>query len=195
VVRARLEVLAAAAAHFAGAIEAHALFSDLRRRVGELTLLNDLPVFTDADRSRVGFGELGEGDPGFLLSFLDDNAFGREADKSFWVRGESRADIVIKTNRPIRRAIFTVAAGPVPADVTITIFGRGQSVHLEAGQSEQITMDMPPGLIYEKEIQGGLLWKATISTSSGFTPIFYDANTTDVRFLGVRVKPMLEARP
>ena len=43
-VRARLEVLAAAAAHFAGAIEAHALFSDLRRRVGELTLLNDLSL-------------------------------------------------------------------------------------------------------------------------------------------------------
>jgi signal transduction histidine kinase len=43
-VRARLEVLAAAAAPFAGAIEAHALFSDLRHRVAELTLLNDLAV-------------------------------------------------------------------------------------------------------------------------------------------------------
>ena len=161
----------------------------------ELTLLNDLPVFTDADRSRVGFGELGEGDPGFLLSFLDDNIFAREADKSFWVRGESRADIVIKTNRPIRKAIFTVAAGPVPVDVTIAISGHGQSIHLDAGQSEQITMEMPPGLPYEKEIQGGLLWTASISSSSGFTPLFYDPNTNDVRFLGVRVKPMLEARP
>ena len=44
------------------------------------------------------------GDPRFLVSFLDDNAFGREEDRSFWTRGESRADIVFKANRPIRRA-------------------------------------------------------------------------------------------
>ncbi|WP_242337664.1 MULTISPECIES: GAF domain-containing protein [Anaeromyxobacter] len=40
----RLDVLAAAAAHFAGAIESHGLLGDLRRRVGELTLLNDLAL-------------------------------------------------------------------------------------------------------------------------------------------------------
>ena len=73
---------------------------------------------------RVWFGELGQGDPGFLVYFLDDNAYGREADKSFWTRGESRAEFVIKIDRPIRRATFTVAAGPVPADVTITVDGR-----------------------------------------------------------------------
>ena len=27
----------------------------------ELTLLNDLPVFTEADRARVGFGAIGDG--------------------------------------------------------------------------------------------------------------------------------------
>ena len=32
----------------------------LRMLPVELTLLNDLPVFTDADRARVGFGELGD---------------------------------------------------------------------------------------------------------------------------------------
>jgi hypothetical protein len=162
----------------------------------ELTLLNDLPIFTEPqDRNRVWFGDLGHGDVGFLVTFLDDNAYGAELDKSFWVRGESRAEIVIKTDRAIRKAIFTLAAGPVPADVTMTIAGRSQSVHLEAGQSEQVTMAMPPGLPYEKEIQGGRLWTASVSSSSGFTPIFYDASATDARYLGVRVKPMLEARP
>jgi hypothetical protein len=161
----------------------------------ELTLLNDLPIATEPDRYRVWFGDLGQGDVGFLVTFLDDNAFGAEADKSFWTRGESRAEIVIKTDRPIRKAIVTLAAGPVATDVTITIAGRSQSVHLDAGQSEQITMAMPPGLPYEKEIQGGRLWTASVSSSSGFTPIFYDASATDARYLGVRVKPMLEARP
>ena len=44
------------------------------------------------------FGDIpGQGDPGFLVYFLDDNAYGRETDKSFWMRGESRAEFVIKT--------------------------------------------------------------------------------------------------
>ena len=167
----------------------------LRLMPVELTLLNDLPIFTDPERGRMWFGALGQGDPAFLVSFLDDNAFGREADKSFWIRGESRGEFVIKTDRPIRRAIFTVAAGPVPADVTITIGGRSQALHLDAEQSQQVAMTIQPGFPYEKEIQGGLLWKASVSSSSGFTPIFYDSTATDVRFLGVRVKPMLEARP
>ena len=161
----------------------------------ELTLLNDLPVWTEGERARSWFGELGQGDPGFLLSFLDDNAYGREEDKSFWIRGESRADFVIKTNRPIRKATFTIAAGPVAADVKITISGRSQSLHLEPGQSTQVAMAMPPGLPFEKEIQGGMLWIASISCSSGFSPIFYDPGAKDARYLGVRVKPMLEARP
>ncbi|MFO0582604.1 MAG: GAF domain-containing protein [Anaeromyxobacter sp.] len=38
----RLEVLAAAGAHVAGAIATHRLLEDLRRRVGELTLFNEL---------------------------------------------------------------------------------------------------------------------------------------------------------
>ena len=161
----------------------------------ELTLLNDLPIFTEPDRSRVWFGDLGQGDAGFLVTFLDDNAYGAEADKSFWVRGESRADLVIKTDREIRKATFLLAAGPVAADVTVRIQGRSQSVHLEAGQTEQVTMTMPAGLRYEKEILGGLLWRASVSCSTGFVPIFHDAGATDVRYLGVRVKPMLEPRP
>jgi hypothetical protein len=168
----------------------------LRALPVELTLLNDLPIFTEADtRGRVWFGEVGQGDPGFLLSFLDSNAFGKEADKSFWVRGKSRAEIVIKTDRDIRKATFTIAAGPVASEVTVRIAGRSRSLHLEPGQTEQVSMSMPPGLRYEKEIEGGLLWHASISCSSGFTPIFHDPGATDVRYLGVRVKLMLEARP
>lgn len=161
----------------------------------ELTLLNDLPIFTEPDRSRLWFGDLGQGDAGFLVTFLDDNAYGAEPDKSFWTRGGSHAEMVFKTDRPIRKATFMLAAGPVPADVEMTIRGRSQSIHLDAGQAAQVSMTMPPGLPYEKEIQGGLLWTVSITTSGGFTPIFYDTGTTDARYLGVRVKPMLEPRP
>jgi hypothetical protein len=42
----------------------------------ELTLVNDLPINTQANRARVWFGEARR----FQLYFLDDNAFAREAD-------------------------------------------------------------------------------------------------------------------
>lgn len=161
----------------------------------ELPLLNDLPVFTEPDRSRVWFGDLGQGDAGFLMTFLDDNAYGKEEDKSFWTRGDSRAELIIKTDRPIRKATFVLTAGAEPADVKVTIAGRSQSVHLDAGQTAQVSLAMPPGFPYEKETPGGQLWKASVTTRGGFTPIFYDPAAKDVRYLGVRVKPMLEPRP
>jgi hypothetical protein len=161
----------------------------------ELTLLNDLPVFTEGEaRARSWFGDLGQGDPGFLVTFLDDNAYGREEDKSFWTRGDSRADVVFKADRPIRRAIFTLTSGPVPVDVRLAIAGRWQELHLDAGTTQQIAAALPPGLPYEKEVQGVQLWKLSIRTRGGFTPIFHDPASTDVRYLGVRVRPMLEAR-
>lgn len=160
----------------------------------ELTLVNDLPVNNDPEHFRLWFGDTGQGDPGFLIYFLDDNAYGREADKSFWTRGGGRAEFIIKTDKPMRRARFTLTAGPLPADVRVTIGGRRQDVHLNPEETRDIVFSMPPGLPYEKEVQA-LAWTASVSSSSGFTPIFFDPNSSDNRYLGVRVRPVLEARP
>ena len=168
----------------------------LRMLPVELTLLNDLPVATEGEsRARVWLGDLGQADVGFLVSFLDDNVYGREEDRSFWTRGDSRADLVIKANQPIRKAIFTIAAGPVPTDVTLRLGSKRYDVHLAPQETQQIVASMPEGLIYEKEVEGVHLWYVTITTRGGFTPIFYDANATDARYLGARIKPMLETRP
>ena len=65
-----------------------------------------------------------------------------------------------------------------------------RSIHLRPAESQQVTFAMPPGLPYEKEVQA-LVWMASVSCTSGFTPIFYDVHSTDARYLGVRVKPVL----
>ena len=160
----------------------------------ELTLINDLPVNTEPQHARLWFGDTGQGDPGFLVYFLDDNAFDRESDKSFWTRGRARSEFIIKTDRPIRRAKFTLTAGAVATDVRVAIGSRRQDVHLEAGDSRELVFTMPRGLPYEKEVQA-LAWTASVSSSNGFTPIFFEPNSTDSRYLGVRVKPVLEAGP
>jgi hypothetical protein len=166
----------------------------LRLFPAELTLLNDLPIFTP-ERGRLWFGGQGPTTPGFLVTFLDDNAYGREEDASFWTRGDSRAELVFKANTAMRRAIFEVAAGPVPTSVTIEIGGRAQRLDLAAGQTERVSLALRPGLPYEKEVDNVQLWRLTLITRGGFTPIFFDPNANDARYLGVRVKPMLETRP
>jgi hypothetical protein len=159
----------------------------------EHTLINDIPINTEPERAHLWFGDTA-GDPAFLVYFLDDNAYGREEDRSFWTRGDSRADILFKTDRPIRRAIFNVAAGPVPVSLTIDVAGRRQDLHLDAGQVQQVTIAMPSGLPFEKETTA-LVWNVRITTAGGFTPIFYDPKANDPRYLGARIKPMLEIRP
>jgi len=39
------------------------------------------------------------------------------------------------------------------------------------------------------------LWKVSIATRGGFTPIFFEESSSDIRYLGVRVRPMLELKP
>ena len=161
----------------------------------ELTLVNDLPVNTDPDHARLWFGDNpGKGDPGFLVYFLDDNAYGREADKSFWTRGGAKAEFIIKTDRPMRRAVFRLTSGPKAADVTVDVGGRAEHVHLDPGQTREVALTLPPGTPFEKEVHA-LVWLASVSCDSGFTPIFYDAQSADSRYLGVRVHPELEVRP
>ena len=80
----------------------------------ELTLVYDWPTNTERDRTVVWLGDHpGGSDMGFQLYFFDDNRYMPEADKSFWVKGESRSEFVIKTDRAISRAVFTLTAGPV----------------------------------------------------------------------------------
>ncbi len=174
--------------------EDNAKSGPLRLLPVELTLVNDLPVNNEPQHARLWFGDIGRGDPGFLVYLLDDNAYNRDPDKSFWTRGRARAEFIIKTDKPIRRATFTLTAGAVATDVRVTIGRRSENVHLEPGDTRDVTFSMPPGLPYEKEVQA-LAWTGSVFSSAGFTPIFFDANSSDSRYLGVRVQPWLEAKP
>ncbi len=163
----------------------------------ELSNVNDLPINTERDARVAWFGDdpgrqAGTKDPGFQIYFLDTNAF-READKTFWVKGESRADFLIKTDRPMKRLTLTLEAGPLPSTVTARLGGRRQEIAVPAGDSRQITFAMDAGYPYLKTDDGlpRYVWMASVSSRTGFVPLFYGGGSTDTRFLGVRVRPML----
>jgi hypothetical protein len=155
----------------------------------ELTMVYDWPINTDPARVRVWYGNHPEGSsPGFQIYFFDDNAYQQEGDKSFWVKGESRAEFLVKTDRPMKRLILTLIAGGVPTRVRVSLSGRTQEVALQPGESQQVLFALGDGFPYQGTWP---VWLASVSSSAGFTPVFADPSSTDTRYLGVRVRPTL----
>jgi hypothetical protein len=159
----------------------HAKSGPLRWLPVEMTLLNTLPITTRQDRVRVLFGT----NPRFQIYFLDDNAFPREGD-GFWLRGDSRADLIIKTVDAARTLRLTMSGGDAPA--TIALWAEGQSVGktLAAGEQGTLELALSRGFPY----QGARAWYVTLSVAGGFVPLFTQGGQ-DSRYLGVLVKPEL----
>jgi len=161
----------------------------------ELTNVNDLPINTDSSRVRVWFGSdpgtQATNNPGFQIYFLDKNWF-LESDKSFWVRGESRAEFLIKTDRPMKRLVLTLSAGLHPVTVRARVGGREQELVVAAEDSRDIAFALERGFPYvgTEDRLPRWVWVVSVSSDTGFVPIF-QGNSTDARFLGVRVKPTL----
>ncbi len=167
----------------------------LRRLPVELTMITDLPINTDRTRMQwFGDNPPDHKDPGFQVYFLDDNAYQREEDKSFWVKGESRAEFLVKAqylegiDRPMRRLVLSLTAGALATGVDASVGGRRQRITLPAGSSQQVAFNLPRGFWYQARAH---VWVVSVSSSTGFAPIFHDASSTDTRFLGVRVKHTL----
>ena len=155
----------------------------------ELTLVYDWPINTNRERVMIWFGDNpGQNDLGFQIYFFDEFAYPKEEDKSFWVRGGSRAEFLIKTDRPVKRLVLTLTAGPVATDVVATVSGRSQRVTLAPGARQQILFALDAGFAYQAQWP---VWTASVSSSRGFVPIFFEKDSTDTRYLGVRVKPTL----
>jgi hypothetical protein len=162
----------------------------------ELSNTNDLPINTEMSSRVIWFGDApgqqeGTKDPGFQIYFLDRNGF-VEGDKTFWAKGESTAEFLVKTDRLMKQYVLTLTAGAVPTTVRATFDGREQEVDIPAGGSRHIVFTMGRGFPYMK-IEDGLprwVWTASISSSSGFVPMLTEGSA-DTRFLGVRVRPRL----
>jgi hypothetical protein len=170
----------------------------------ELTLLNDLPVNVNPTRVKVPLG----GTPPIQGYFLDDNAYSREGD-GFWVRGESRADVMLRVPvavdvrdqqevvRPLRAARLEVVleSGALPNRVTIDTGADTAIVDVPAHDSRTVTVTMPPGVPYKAfpELPTNYVYLISIRSASGFVPMFYGGGG-DSRFLGVfvRLHPIYE---
>lgn len=162
----------------------------------ELSLVNDLPVNVTPSRAKQPLA----GDPPIQAYFLDDNAYNREGEW-FWVRGESRADLILRAPaRPHPDGAFTTLAlealeielanGAAASVVTIDTGAERLRVEPGAYNSQTVRVAMPEGFPY-KSVPGqpmNRVYAIEIASSDGFIPLFHEADQRDNRYLGTRVR-------
>lgn len=173
----------------------HAKTGPLRVLPIELTTINDLAVAAHANRARLPIG----GDPPVRAYFPDDNAFDLEGDR-FWVRGKSRADIILRAPTrlmeeggvmPLRIAQLDldIRNGGAANRITVRTGRETATVELEPFADGQLRVRMPIGVPYRPwTFPTNYAYVVSITTTDGFVPYLHEPSSTDARFLGAMVK-------
>jgi hypothetical protein len=136
----------------------HATARAFRLLPAELTMLNDLSVFTEPWRKKRPFGFVGDAlrpadEDAYFLYFLDDGTWGREewaGRAGFWLRGGGRAEVVLRAFdlAPVDRVVLRVVGGPLGDTVTARLGGRSARVSVGPGESREIELPAGRGLRY-----------------------------------------------
>ncbi len=160
----------------------------------ELTLLNDLPMAFDADRSKRPLA----GNPPVLAYFPDDNAYPPEGDV-FWVKGKSRTDVILRApvvnvgeGRFVTKAIvmlsIDVLNGADPSQVTVSTGAESRTLAMQSAEAAHVTLRVEPGVPYHRdENPTSYLYVVSIRNTAGFVPFLDAPPSKDSRFLGVRI--------
>ena len=160
----------------------------------ELTLLQDLPMAANPDRSKRPLG----GTPPVLAYFPDDNAYNPEGD-AFWVKGQSRAEIILRApvvdlgggqfvTKAIRQLGIEIQNGGMADRVTVSTGRESRTLQMKPEEVALLQLAVEDGVPYHRTVQPtSFLYSVSIKTTSGFVPFLVAAGSSDSRFLGVRV--------
>lgn len=120
----------------------------------------------------------------------DKNCLGPEL-SGFWVRGESRATLVIRTDRPVSEVAVRLES-PVEGKATVQLGSKKQESRRPSwNMAEQVLLFSSPRPFRWK---GRYLYTLQVGEAGGFYPYNIDMNSRDKRFLGVFVRLDLRFR-
>jgi hypothetical protein len=176
----------------------HVKSGPYRMLPAEMTLLNDLPMNVTPHKVKVPLG----GVPPVQAYFLDDNVY-RPEGNAFWVRGESRAEFMLRApavtevgdNGDVQRSLairhleVQLETGGVPNRVTIDTGSDVHVVDIPAHDGRTLTVSVPAGVPYHLDPQHPMnyVYSMSVESESGFVPMFWSGGR-DSRFLGVFVR-------
>jgi len=137
----------------------HALSGPIRSLPAELTMLNDLSVFTDLWRKKQPFGFVGDprgrpADPdAYFLYFSDDGTWGkelREGRAGFWLRGGRPAEVILRAFdlAEVRQVRLRVTGGPAGDEVEARLGRASGRAVVGPGQTAEIALSAGRGLRY-----------------------------------------------
>jgi hypothetical protein len=173
----------------------HAKAGPLRLLPIELTLLNDLAVSADPERSRRALG----GNPPVAAYFVDDGAYPPEGDR-FWLRGRSRADVVLRSPTRqgssgdvaplrVRAWSFELINGGVSNRVDLRSGWHSESVDLAPGETRIVELAAGAGVPYKPaRFPTNYVYSVSLRTRTGFVPFLEDTSNSDSRYLGAMVR-------
>lgn len=124
----------------------------------ELTMLNDLSVFTEPWRKKQGFGFTGNrerhADPdAFALYFMDDGTFGKDeygGAAGFWLRAGADAEVVVRAFdlAPVERVVAVFTGGPLGDVITVRRGFFRERVSIGPAQTREVSVPVGRGLRY-----------------------------------------------
>lgn len=188
----------------------HAKSGPLRLLPIELTLIRDLPVAQNVERTMRPLG----GSPPVWAFFPDDNAFNTEAvppvptpcsnDCWFWVKGKHRADVVLRApvlgaggttwlTKAISRLTIEIRNSGKPNRVTVSTGNDSRTLDMSPGEMKLIVLGVPAGVPFQRDVQPtSYLYTLSVSTTNGFVPFLDDPCTRpcgdrDSRYLGAMI--------
>ncbi len=114
----------------------------------------------------------------------DGDSYGAEAG-GFWVKGSSRAFLVVQTVKPVSEFLLTLSS-PVEGETRIRLATAQQKIERAAASSSPTVLRVtsPRGVRWK----GRCLYALEVEESSGFFPYEIDRNSKDKRFLGIFVR-------
>jgi len=173
----------------------HAKSGPLRLLPIELTLLNDLPMVAEPDRWKQLLG----GTPPVLAYFPDDNAYTPEGDR-FWVKGKSRADVILRApvvavahdryvTKGITRLNVEIQNGGAVNRVTVSTNRESRTLDMDPSEVRHLTLAIGSGVPYRRiEQPTSYVYTVSIRATAGFVPFLEVAETSDSRFLGAMIR-------
>ena len=153
----------------------------------ELSLINDLPTNIDPAKFRQRFED------GYLGYFLDNNTWGRERHRGigFWVRGGTRAEMVVRTRFPLDRLTVRVLNVSLPNHIEVCVPGGCSSADYQPGEKKILELPAGRGFPYEDFGARSYCYLVTIAPRSGEVPMLTRRGEGDSRYLGafIHIEP------
>ena len=136
----------------------HATAGPFKVLPAELTMLNDLSVFTESWRKKRPFGFVGNpsrhADPdAYNLYFMDDGTWGKEeyaGRAGFWLRAGSTTEVVVRAFdlAPVRRIVLELTGGPLGDALSVRRGLWTERLSVGPGQTREVAVPVGRGVRY-----------------------------------------------